>query len=81
MSRSVCEAQWKRKAIAEIELHNEAWNLYAESEFRDAALRFKKLYLADKSNSLAALYFKRCIAYIRSPPGPEWDAVNRLKEK
>ena len=69
------------KAIKLIDLHNKAWKLYAKSEFREAALRFKKIYLTDKSNSLAALYCKRCIAFMKSPPGFNWDTVNRLKEK
>ena len=69
------------KSVEMLDLHNEAWNLYAESRFRDAALRFRSIYLKDKSNRLAALYFQRCAAHIKSPPGPGWDAVTGLKEK
>ncbi len=69
------------RALRLVELHNEAWHLYAETRFRDAAVRFKKIYEEDRSNSLAALYFKRCAALIKSPPGPDWVAQNRLESK
>lgn len=82
----VYEPLGRREEMAEsdakrIDQHNEAWRLYADSRFREAAARFKKLYLADKSDSLAALYFKRCAAYIESPPAKDWNAVNRLVAK
>jgi adenylate cyclase len=67
--------------ISRIDLHNEAWYLYAGSKFREAALLFRKIYLEDKSNDLAAEYSRRCAAYVKTPPGPDWDAVNVLKEK
>lgn len=73
-------AMGKRDA-ALIALHNEAWHLYADSRFREAAVRFKKIYKEDSANSLAALYFNRCAALIKKPPGPDWVAENRLQTK
>ncbi len=67
-----------RKAIAEWE---KAIDIFESGDFKSAGDAFQTLATADPGDGVAALYAKRCLEYLASPPPADWDAVCNLTQK
>jgi adenylate cyclase len=73
--------------------HSEAFRLYHARRFAEAKVMFSEVaseyealgqrcrLSASALDHPARLMRKRCIMYMKDPPGPDWDGVERLKAK
>jgi adenylate cyclase len=62
-------------------LYESALAAYRTSDFRDALTLFEKVLVTKPSDAPAQIMIERCRAFIQSPPGPDWEAVNAMKVK
>jgi adenylate cyclase len=62
-------------------LYESALTAYRTSDFRDALTLFEKVLVTKPSDAPAQIMIERCRAFIQSPPGPDWEAVNAMKVK
>jgi class 3 adenylate cyclase/HAMP domain-containing protein len=63
------------------EIHEESMRMYYGQAFAVAATGFEKVLSLLPGDEPAAILRKRCLAYMKSPPGPDWDGVESLTEK
>jgi class 3 adenylate cyclase/HAMP domain-containing protein len=68
----------KTKAWA---IHNAGMDLYYRRSFAEAALRFRETLALLPGDFNADNLYKRCEAYARTPPPPEWDGVEVMHSK
>jgi len=65
--------------------HNEAFKLYQERNFNEAAKRFWQVsgVLANcgRADCASSILLNRCRGYIDEPPPADWDGVERLNRK
>ncbi len=67
-----------------LELYNNAMALYKQRKWQDAMAGFKearKLEEDPEGMSPSKVYIERCEAYIKDPPGDDWDGVFTMKTK
>ena len=61
-------------------LHNSAMARYRERQFVEAADGFRTVIAVREKDGPARILLKRCLEYIASPPGPDWDGSYRAAE-
>jgi len=62
-------------------LHDQAMGLYYGRDFDSAAGLFELVQQALPGDEPSAILMRRCIAFLKSPPPPDWDGVETLTEK
>ncbi len=64
-----------------LELFANGRNLYKLMKFQEAKSYFEKALGIDPDDGPSKEYLKRCVEFIESPPGPDWDGVYVMKNK
>lgn len=67
-----------------VELYNNSMALYKQRKWKEALSGFQEArkYEEDpKGMSPSSVYIERCEAYIKDPPGDDWDGVFTMKTK
>ena len=62
-------------------LHNQAMADYRARRFVEAADGFRTVVAVREKDGPARILLKRCLAYIKEPPGEEWDGSYRAEAK
>ena len=61
--------------------YNEALDLYKRREWQAALDGFNSALQIDPSDGPTRVYIGRCEAYLKEPPGEDWDGVFEMKTK
>lgn len=64
-----------------MEQYNAALDLYKRREWQAALDAFKKALELDPHDGPTGVYIDRCEAYLKEPPGEDWDGVFEMKTK
>lgn len=67
------------------ETHQEAFKLYHSRCFEEAKAQFEEVHKTlstyGRQDEPSKQMIRRCTRFIKSPPGPDWDGVERLNKK
>ncbi len=55
--------------------------LYKERRWKEALAGFVRVLKLDIDDGPSRLYYQRCKAFMKVPPAPDWDGVNKLTSK
>lgn len=61
--------------------YNEALDLYKRREWQAALDGFNSALAIDPNDGPTRVYIGRCEAYLKEPPGEDWDGVFEMKTK
>ncbi|HMU82614.1 MAG TPA: tetratricopeptide repeat protein [Leptospiraceae bacterium] len=64
-----------------VALYNQGLGLYKARKFKEARETFLKGLQILPEDGPSKLYVERCDAYIKDPPGEDWDGVYVMKTK
>ncbi len=63
------------------ELTEQAFAAYLSRDFQTAASLYQRLADTFPDDELGPLFVKRCEAYLKDPPGPDWGGITRMTAK
>ncbi|MDX9899492.1 MAG: adenylate/guanylate cyclase domain-containing protein [Spirochaetia bacterium] len=61
--------------------YDEGLALYKARRWKDAAIRFVKALKIDMTDGPSKVYYRRCMAFLKTPPPVAWDGVHNLSSK
>ncbi len=64
-----------------LEQYNTALDLYKRREWQAALDAFNKALEFEADDGPTRVYIGRCEAYLKEPPGEDWDGVFEMKTK
>lgn len=85
MEVDLTQGPGKEKAFQAVKMHCKAFALYLECRFDEAKKLFQEVNSSFASLGVtdgpSQLMINRCEGYLRKPPPPDWDGVDRLTKK
>jgi adenylate cyclase len=64
-----------------VALYEHGLAAYRRRDFEGAANFLQQVWDARTSDQPARIMLERCLEYLKSPPGDDWDATNAMKAK
>ncbi len=74
----MCISPEKRQVL---DLFTQGRKMYIERKFGEALVMFRKALLIDPHDGPSRVYYRRCAAFQKNPPPPEWNGVFTFKTK